>query len=166
MATRCPSPSWVRTVGPPGPVEVAISLLAHAALRDGHRHVPALLTKYGLDGTGRPPMSATAAAAEHHLPASTVTDLLDRFRPVARRNPPPPALLAGLDLLGDRTYDTAAEASQALLEAGVTAGPVCPDAIIELAHVLHVPLVPGRPRTRTARRAPARRAGTPRPGQR
>lgn len=69
-----------RSTGPPGPVQTAVSLLAHAALPAGHHQVPAVLTRLGMTGDGRPPTRTITAAQEHGLPLPTLRGVFDRLR--------------------------------------------------------------------------------------
>jgi len=122
-----------RTSGPPGPLETAVSLLAHAAMPSQHAQVPAVMERYGLIGTGEPPISSSEAARRHGLPVSTMTGIVDRVRIFAHHTPPPPSLLACLELLQHNRYPSPMHASVALLQAGHTSGLVHPESLRQLA---------------------------------
>ncbi|WP_298991928.1 hypothetical protein [uncultured Pseudokineococcus sp.] len=78
-------------------------------------------------------MQAAEAAGR---PVGWVRGLLPRVRMVARHAGPPPSLVAAVGVLEGGPVRTVQEASAALFEAGVCAGPVHPGGVLRAAEVL------------------------------
>src|SRR5688572_17964247 len=108
---------------PPGRVDEALSLLAHATAPLQPDHIRILLRVLGTGGT--PPAPGAHAAVEAGLSRHTVWRLVTRASEIARRAGAPASLLTADRLLGEQVR-TGAEAAAALYGAGLTAAVLHP----------------------------------------
>jgi len=126
--------SWPSTPAP-GPLETAVGLVL-AQAHPVRPEVWAALTAHLLGVDGGPPVPVADVAASVGRPSWWVRDLLPRVRMVARHVGPPASLVAAVGVLEGGPVRTAAEASAALVAAGVCAGPVHPGGVLRVAEVL------------------------------
>jgi len=112
---------------PPGRVDEALSLLAHAAAPLRPDRVGALGRVLGT--AGQPPARIGEVAAATGESAYQLRLVVETARKVARRAGPPDRLVAANRLLG-RRLRTGADAALAVREAGLTAHPVHPATVL------------------------------------
>lgn len=121
------------TVGAPGPLEVALSLVVYRVFPFRGKAIGICLSWLNLRPA--PGGCGTAAvAARHQVSRSYVATLLRCLRAAAAASPPPPALTGALQLLqaGAPTW-TAGQAAAALAGAGLAGGVIHPITVLRAA---------------------------------
>jgi len=124
--------------GAPGPLDMALSLLAHRAFPLRPAAIDIARSWFGLhDPTAAG--SATAVAARHSISRQRVQTILGELHAAAAVTPAPPVLLEATALLaGGPPAQSTADSTLALLEAGVTGEPLHPATVLAAARLFRL----------------------------
>jgi len=125
--------------GAPGPLDIALSLLAHRDFPLRRAAIDIARSWLGLHHPGAAG-SATAVAARHGVSRQRVQTVLHELHTAAAAQmPPPPALLEAAALLaGGPPSQSAAGSTLGLLEAGVTGVPLHPATVLAAASLFRL----------------------------